>query len=87
LWKIAWNILPTKEHLGQLFPISDSYCPLCKMADDSLIHLFFECFFARVVWRHSFWPLDSTAFHFPSMVDWIASIISLVNTLGISLVD
>jgi hypothetical protein len=30
LWKIAWNILPTKERLGQLFPVSDTYCPLCK---------------------------------------------------------
>jgi hypothetical protein len=30
LWKIAWNILLTKECLGQLFPISDSLCPLCK---------------------------------------------------------
>jgi hypothetical protein len=69
LWKIAWNILPTKEHLGLLFPISNSLCPLCKVADDSLSHLFFECFFARVVWRLSFWPLDSSAFHFSSMVD------------------
>ena len=28
LWKIAWNILPTKERLGQLFPISDTFCPV-----------------------------------------------------------
>jgi hypothetical protein len=87
LWKIAWSVLPTKERLGQLFPISDTYCPLCKVADDSLTHLFFECFFARVVWCHSFRPLDSTAFHFPSMSDLIASLISPVRTLGIPLVE
>jgi hypothetical protein len=55
LWKIAWNILPTKEWLGQLFNVtSDISCPICKIADDSLQHLFFGCIFARVVWRHSF---------------------------------
>jgi hypothetical protein len=87
LWKIAWNILPTKERLGHLFPISDTHCPLCKVADDSLTHLFFECFFARVVWRLSFWLLDSTAFHFSSMVDWIAAIITPDRSLGIPLKD
>jgi hypothetical protein len=46
LWKIAWNILPTKACLGQLFPISDTRYPLCKVANDSLSLLFFECFFA-----------------------------------------
>ena len=73
--------------LSQLFPISDSLCPLCKVADDSLAHLFFDCFFARVVWRLSFWPLDSTMFQFPSMSDWIASLISPVRSLGILLAD
>jgi hypothetical protein len=87
LWKIAWNILPTKERLGQLFPISDTHCPLCKVAADSLKHLFFDCFYAQVVWRLSFWPLDSTAFHFSSMEAWIAAIISLEHSLGIPLRD
>jgi hypothetical protein len=88
LWKIAWNILPTMERLGQLFNVNlDFSCPLCKIADDSLHHLFFGCIFARIVWRHSFWPLDSTKFNFSSMVDWITVIISPVNSLGIPLAD
>jgi hypothetical protein len=65
LWKIAWDILPTKEHLNQIrIPTMDYSCPLCKMAYNSLHHLFFECHFVHIVWRHSFWPLDSTAFQF-----------------------
>jgi hypothetical protein len=40
-----------------------------------------------IVWRHSFWPLDSTKFKFSSMVDWIKLIISPVNSLGIPLAD
>jgi hypothetical protein len=31
LWKIAWNILPTKERLGQLFNVNPDFpCPLVK---------------------------------------------------------
>jgi hypothetical protein len=82
------NILLTKERLRQLFiSISNSSCPLCKVADDSLNHVFFEFIFAHVVWRQSLWPLDSTAFHFSTMSEWISSIISPESSLGISPVD
>jgi hypothetical protein len=56
LWKIAWDILPTKSRLNSIFPISAaaSFCPLCKSEEDSLHHLFFRCCFARIAWRLSF---------------------------------
>jgi hypothetical protein len=50
---------------------------------DSIHHLFFNCVFARASWRHSFSPLDSTAFNFTSMVDWINIIISPGDSLSI----
>jgi hypothetical protein len=50
-------------------------------------HLFFNCVFTRVAWRHSFWPLDFAAFNFTFMVDWINIIISTGSSLGIPLVD
>jgi hypothetical protein len=53
------------------------------VANDSLHHLFFECIFARVVWRHSFWPLDSIALKFTSMSEWISSIISPGSSIDI----
>jgi ribonuclease HI len=88
IWKIASNMLPTKERLCQIsIPILDSSCPLCKLATDSLQRLFFECFFARVVWRHSFWPLDSIALHFDFMSDWVSSIISPGSSVGIPFLD
>jgi hypothetical protein len=88
MWKIAWNILPTTERLGHLFNVHlDFSCPLCKTAEDSLYHLFFGCTFARIVWRHSFWPLDSTKFNFSSMADWIKLIISPCHSLGIPRAD
>ena len=88
LWKIAWNILPTKEQQGQILQLNAiSLCPLCKVVDDSLHHLFFKCIFARVIWHLSFWPFDSSKFKFSSMLDWIKLIISPSSSLGIPLVD
>jgi hypothetical protein len=77
IWKIAWNILPTKERLNSVFSSTDiTVCPLCKSGEDSIHHLFFNCIFARVIWRHSYWPINSTAFHFTNMLDWIKVLIS-----------
>jgi hypothetical protein len=88
LWKIAWNILPTKERLSQIHITTyENACPLCKVAFDSLHHLFFECHFTRVVWRQSFWPLDSTSFRFTTLTEWIQLIISPGSSFGIPLMD
>jgi len=56
---------------------------LCKVGEDSVQHLFFKCIFARVVCRHSFWPLGSTTLNFPNILDWIKVIISPGTTLKI----
>jgi hypothetical protein len=50
LWKIAWDIVPSKSRLNVIFPIpaSNLVCPLCNVGEDSLSHLFFNCFFARI---------------------------------------
>ncbi|XP_059428504.1 uncharacterized protein LOC132162261 [Corylus avellana] len=64
-----------------------NHCPLCKSALDSLQHLFFNCIFARVVGRNSFWPLDSSALNFSNMVDWINVILSPSISLAIPPAD
>lgn len=80
----CWNILPTKAHLSSIIPSNSlQVCPLCKAAEDSLQHLFFNCSFARIIWRNSFWPLDSTTLNFSNMVDWINIIITHGPLLGI----
>ena len=63
LWNIAWNLLPSKAKLKAIFqiPSQDSLCHLCNVEEDSISHLFFSYIFARVAWRSSFWPLDSSA--------------------------
>lgn len=56
LWKIAWDILPTRENLSRSlrgnFHGSVS-CPLCDAPEESLPHLLFFCSFTRLVWRLS----------------------------------
>jgi hypothetical protein len=53
------------------------------MAEDSLIHLFFSCSFARIAWRTFFWPLDSLAWSSLSLSSWVKGIISPQATFGI----
>ena len=61
LWKIAWDIIPSKTRINDVFPLSpaDLIYPLCNVEEDSLHHLFFRCPFGRISWRTSHWPLDS----------------------------
>lgn len=85
LWKMVWNILPTKERISSAIcsqSISDSTCSLCSFSIDSLVCLFLSCSIARVVLRNSFWPLDILALRISSMADWL-HIILYPHTIGI----
>jgi len=89
LWKVTWNILPTTSRINSILPFPNRLpvCSLCKIGDDSLHHLFFNCIIARFVWRNSFWPLDSSAFNFSTMAHWVQQIISLGTSLHIPPTD
>jgi hypothetical protein len=73
LWKMIWNIIPTKIRISSSIPNStiDTSCSLCSFRTDSILHLFFSCSIARVVWRNSFWPLDILAIRISSMESWL----------------
>ena len=89
LWKIAWDIDPSKSRLNKVFHISPSnrVCLLCNVEEDSFSHLFFSCFFARISWRLSLWPLDSLKWSSLSLLDWIKGILTPNNVFGIPLAD
>ena len=82
---MAWDILPSKARLKAVFPISlaDSLCPLCNMAEDSLIHLLFSYSFVGIAWGTSFWPLDSLAWSSISLSSWVKGIITPHTAFGI----
>jgi hypothetical protein len=85
LWKIAWDIIPTKSRINKVFPIppTELACPLCKTGEDSLQHLFFSCFFSRISWRSSHWPLNSVQWSELSMYEWISGILTPNLSFGI----
>ena len=45
LWRIASNVLPTKDNLAKKLGITDTDCPLCNEANEIVTHLFFDMFF------------------------------------------
>jgi hypothetical protein len=78
LWKMVWNIIPTKVRISFSIPNSncDTTCSMGSYPMDSLYHLFFTCPIARIVWRQSFWSLDTIALHVADMTDWIQIILN-----------
>jgi hypothetical protein len=50
LWKMVWNIIPTKVRISESIPNfnSDTNCSLCSYPTDSLYHLFFTYPIARL---------------------------------------
>lgn len=73
LWKMIWDIIPTKIRISFSIHNStmDTSCSLCSFPIDSILHLFFSCPIARVVWRNSFWPLDILDLRVSSMKSWL----------------
>jgi hypothetical protein len=61
LWKVAWDIIPSKIMINAIFsiPAVELVYPICNVEEDSFDHLFFKCVFARIAWRSSHWPFDS----------------------------
>ncbi|KAF3973883.1 hypothetical protein CMV_002734 [Castanea mollissima] len=57
LWCIAANCLPTKACLARFCDLDDVICPLCKDDEESSLHLFISCPFARAVRFNSQWGL------------------------------
>lgn len=49
LWRIGAGALPTKVNLNRRFDHIDPTCILCNNAEESPIHLFFGCPFARAL--------------------------------------
>jgi len=72
------NIIPTKVRISFSIPNSncDTTCSMGSYPMDSLYHLFFTCPIARIVWRQSFWSLDTIALHVADMTDWIQIILN-----------
>ncbi|XP_058766071.1 uncharacterized protein LOC131639605 [Vicia villosa] len=49
-WMLCHEKLATKDRLMRFKLITDSVCSICKTADETIAHLFFECMENKEVW-------------------------------------
>lgn len=88
-WKISHNILPTKTLINTVIPLKEDHllCPLCKSEPEDLSHLFLNCFYSKILWRHSNWPRDTSLFGNQHFSNWIKNIINPSEILKIPKVE
>ena len=59
LWRIAANVLPTKENLMSRLDIHEPGCVLCSQEVESASHLFFSCPAVKALWFAACWGFKS----------------------------
>jgi hypothetical protein len=90
LWKIAWNILPSRDNISRfVVQVAEGawVCLFCKGPLESLCHIFLECSLATFLWRNSPWPSIINGFSNKPIVDWILAIIYPAQYIAISVDD
>lgn len=55
--------------------MEDWSCPICKGPFKSIQHIFPGLTLARIVWRSTRWPLDSSIFSSQPISSWIKAMI------------
>jgi hypothetical protein len=55
IWRVGWNLLSSSPLKHEM----DSCCPY---EVESMDHLFLTCHFLRMIWRESFWPMNTLKF-------------------------
>ena len=83
IWKIVWDVLPTREFLAQRIAGLDSSCPQCHHPQELAVHVLFECPFAIIVWRHTSIPINLSSIPPKLASEWVKSIVNPVCLLGL----
>ena len=76
LWRIASEILPTREQLGRFYMDLEESCPLCGIEKETMLHLFTKCSLSRALWFGSTWGARLDSWHFDSPLLLIDHIIN-----------
>lgn len=78
LWKLLWDVFPTKCRIADRDGVCDDgeiRCVLCGEADESTHHLLLECLVSQILWCHSPWGLDIRTFAGKPLSDWLLTML------------
>ena len=76
IWKLLHNCLPTFLNLHARGISSTKLCPLCNEEEESHIHLFLQCHFARACWHGSYLALHTSEFIDLTVQQWLKFLLS-----------
>ncbi|KAL5568310.1 hypothetical protein UlMin_024885 [Ulmus minor] len=74
LWRSCLNALPTKDNLVKRGIKTLQSCPRCGEVQESVIHVFFECIYARSLWEDSIFHTQVLSAQSSSYIDRISLI-------------
>ena len=76
LWRIAANLLPSKEIISRFNESMNLCCPLCSSAMETTLHLFTVCPLSKSLWYQRQWGLKMEVLNFESPSEFVNFLLS-----------